>query len=361
MGTADSHAAVPRAPVGEGLLQAFAMRSQLSDRPLMAVSPLFVMGNWAAQPFLGSLDFDQALALAHDCESQWTAVDIFEAPDPGLLMELDGGRTRSAASPDDAAGPDPLNLVLPGKSRVIGNVRRAALRILEGAGHAMLSGEAGTGKSTLVEHILSRSGRSFVTLDIAVHTDWADRLIHALRDRRDVALRHVSSLPDTDVTNLRQMLDAATRRGLRILMTATPCLPLRLQSLVRHAEHRLWVPPLRDRIEDIPDIIAALPHRRRSMRLDGETLRWLWSQQWPGNVRELVAATRVHPLKGKRLHPAHAISASARRVPMSQDLQKRALQLTLDRCEGNRSRAALMLGVSRATLYRKIDQYDLRS
>lgn len=361
MDTAESHAGSFQVPASHGLLQAFATRSQLSDRPLMAVSPHFVMGNWAAQPFLGTLDFEQALALVREGAGRWTAVGTFETPDPGLLIELDAGgytTTEETQSPSEAGA---LQRALPGNSKVIESARHAALRISRGAGHALLSGETGTGKSSLADHLLSRMGAPFVTLDVAEHTDWPERLMYALRDRRHVLLRHVSSLADVDVPEVRLMLDGATRRGLRILMTATPCLPLRLQPLVRHLQHRLWIPPLRDRIEDIPDIVAAWAARRRSERLDSETLRWLWSQQWPGNVRELIAAMRGRPLKGPRLGaPSRIASPSTRRVPMAQDIQRRALQQTLDRCEGNRSRAALMLGVSRATLYRKIDQYDLR-
>lgn len=361
MDRAASHAGTLQTSLGQGLLQAFATRSQVSDRPLMAVSPHFVMGNWAAQPFLGTLDFGQALALVQKGKGRWTEVDTFDSPDQGLLIELEDGESPATKGDDAAHKIDAIQRVLPGKSKGIENVRRAAMRIARGTGHAVLSGEAGTGKASLADHLLSQTTDPFTALDVAEHADWSERLMFALRDRRHVLLRHVSSLPDGAVLDLRQMLDAATRRGLRILMTATPFVPLRLQSLVRHVQHRLWIPPLRDRIEDIPDIVAAWPVRRRSERLDGQTLRWLWSQQWPGNVRELIAAMRELPRDRHRQATSSRLnSPAARRVPLTHDVQRRALQQTLDRCDGNRSRAALMLGVSRATLYRKIDQYDLR-
>lgn len=345
----------------QGLLQAFAARSQFSDRPLMAVSPRYVMGNWAAQPFLGTLDFEQALALTHRREGPWTAVDVFEAPEPGLLLELDSAPDEGSAVRGSDDG-HPLQHVLPGTSKVIGNVRQSAVRILHGSGHALISGEPGTGKSSLAEWLLTQAGLPFVTVDVAAHTDWLERLVFALRDRHHIALRHVSSIRDQNLPDLVQMLVGAERHDLRIVMTATPCLPMPLQSLARHLLHRLWIPPLRDRIEDIPEIIAAWPLRRRLRRLDGETLRWLWSRQWPGNARELFLAMRTRTQKGRSAAVgAPGPSGAPRRVPLAQDLQKRALRETLERCEGNRSRAALMLGVSRATLYRKMDQFDLTS
>ncbi len=343
------------------LLQAFATRSRFSDRPLMAVSAHYVMGNWAAQPFLGTLDFERALTLTHRREGPWTAVDVFEAPEPGLLLELDSVKDARSAEPGSDEG-HLLQHVLPGTSKVIGNARLSAVRVLHGSGHALISGEPGTGKSSLAEWLLTRAGLPFVAVDVAAHADWRERLVFALRDRHHVALRHVSSTREQNLPDLIQMLLGAARRGLRIVMTATPCLPLPLQPLARHLQHRLWIPPLRDRIEDIPEIIAAWPLRRRVRRLDGETLRWLWSRQWPGNVRELLDAMRTRTRNGRSgAAGAPGPSGASRRVPLAQDLQKRALRETLARCEGNRSRAALMLGVSRATLYRKMDQFDLSS
>lgn len=345
-----------------GLLQAFAARSQVSNRPLMAVSPHFVMGNWAAKSFLGTLDFDEALALTNAGEGSWTAVDVFEAPDPGLLLELEHeGSAEVGSSVESSDEADQLERVLPGRSRLIGNVRQAARRALRDCGHVLLSGEAGTGKSTLAAHLLAQTAGRFVSIDVDSNPDWGNRLIYALSERESVVLRHVSSLRIDDVPDVVQVLEGAIRRDLRVIMTATPCLPLRLQPLVRHSQHRLRIPPLRDRIEDIPEIVTALPTRKRVRRLDADTVRWLWSQQWPGNVRELIAATRGRSLQCTASTDIQRQHASNRRVPLTQDLQKRALQETLERCEGNRSRAALMLGVSRATLYRKIDQYDLRS
>lgn len=64
----------------------------------------------------------------------------------------------------------------------------------------------------------------------------------------------------------------------------------RMDLYFRLAGATLYMPPLRERLEDIPELLEPLLSRHRMGRLADSTLRILRSYSWPGNVRELFAA-----------------------------------------------------------------------
>jgi PAS domain S-box-containing protein len=133
------------------------------------------------------------------------------------------------------------------------------------------------------------------------------------------------------------------------------------------------VPSLRERVADIPlliDHFLALftLQGKKTVHLHPETIQALLAYSWPGNVRELHNALEYALIRGKgqvilpeKLPPeirqtrAERAAAKGRPVLLSAEKAREAL----NRCGGNRSRAAQMLGVGRATLYRhlKDDQF----
>ena len=161
----------------------------------------------------------------------------------------------------------------------------------------------------------------------------------------------------------------------------------------------LRVPPLRERASDIPAVVEHLLDdiANRSgqppMELSPEALALLCAQPWRGNVRELgnlleraqlcadgsqLQAAHLLPLLGEqafrrcdelrcarcRVHPAERgrTSEELPLQPLAQTLaqaERRALQSALVACKGNRRRAAMELGISRASLYSKLQQHGL--
>jgi transcriptional regulator with PAS, ATPase and Fis domain len=136
------------------------------------------------------------------------------------------------------------------------------------------------------------------------------------------------------------------------------------------------LPPLRERREDIPlliDYFSALyfrKYKRQPKKIDRETIACLQSYDWPGNVRELRHAVEraVIVSESNELRPEDFSLAGAgapRAVDLAEggtleSIEKSAIQRCLERTEGNISRSADELGLTRASLYRRILKYGLQ-
>ena len=129
----------------------------------------------------------------------------------------------------------------------------------------------------------------------------------------------------------------------------------------------ITLPPLRDRIEDIPLIAEFIVEKEsaisggRLISLSPDVLKVFMAHSWPGNIRELQNAIRYAFIKCTAgvILPEHLppnVRDFADRVITPKKtrtaLTEEALAEALEKTEGNRSEAAKMLGVSRATLYR---------
>jgi two-component system response regulator HydG len=155
----------------------------------------------------------------------------------------------------------------------------------------------------------------------------------------------------------------------------------------------IQLPPLRERPEDIHTlVIHFLEHYKQKTGrfisgISKDALQALMSCDWPGNVRELenaveraviIASGRQIELtdlpeaisrslleERSRLRGERAAAANAGRtialeinVPSSLDeIERRAIEATLDYTAGDKTRAARALGIGRKTLYRKLQQY----
>ena len=135
----------------------------------------------------------------------------------------------------------------------------------------------------------------------------------------------------------------------------------------------IHVPPLRDRHEDIPVLAHHFLLRqaaRYAKRIDGfdrEAMTALLEYPWPGNVRELehVMERAVLMAQGGQIRAddlgLHSRSDSGARLEAMtlEDAERYLIQKALTRSEGNVSRAADALGLSRSALYRRLQQYGL--
>ena len=139
---------------------------------------------------------------------------------------------------------------------------------------------------------------------------------------------------------------------------------------------RIQLPPLRDRRDDIPLLAGAfLGQVRATMgkgidQISPEALRLLLTYAWPGNVRELKSAIEFAAIscKGPRigvtdLPPEITCPQPHAHAPMFEPVaghdERARLLRALDQARGNRSEAARLLGLSRATLYRRLADHGI--
>jgi transcriptional regulator with PAS, ATPase and Fis domain len=139
---------------------------------------------------------------------------------------------------------------------------------------------------------------------------------------------------------------------------------------------RIQLPPLRDRRDDIPLLASAfLGQIRAAMgkgvdQISPEALRLLLAYAWAGNVRELKNAIEFAAIscKGQRINVTDLppeISRSQPNAPASTLVahsghdERAQLLRALNQASGNRSEAAKLLGMSRATLYRRLANYGI--
>jgi transcriptional regulator of acetoin/glycerol metabolism len=155
------------------------------------------------------------------------------------------------------------------------------------------------------------------------------------------------------------LLIAATNRDLEGLVREGR---FRHDLLARLSRARIHLPPLRDRIEDIPAIAAAVaPQVGASLRehVEIEAMEFLMLAPWPENVRGLIATlarlVAIDPKPGLRLWALEQILGPGNApAPLSASVVDAALRA----CDGNESRAARRLGVSRGKLRRFLAQRE---
>jgi DNA-binding NtrC family response regulator len=135
----------------------------------------------------------------------------------------------------------------------------------------------------------------------------------------------------------------------------------------------IHIPPLRERLSDIPLLaehfttLFGRKYNKPGLGIGSDTVKKLQGYAWPGNIRELqhaveraVIMTEHDALQPEDflLQPRHAAPREAVNLNLV-ELEKDTIQKALLKHQHNLSRAASELGLSRATLYRKMGKYGL--
>jgi transcriptional regulator with PAS, ATPase and Fis domain len=191
---------------------------------------------------------------------------------------------------------------------------------------------------------------------------------------RFLECRSISRLGETRSRDLDIRIIAATNQDLN-KMTETQA--FRSDLFQRLACIKLRIPPLRERKKDIlPLAKFFLANYARQYSLDPMTIsrqaaQMMLSYYWPGNVRELanIMLNVYVRSSGDTITADHLASAASEieafgdganpAFPSLKDMEKIHIQKALKETDNNKSKAAALLGISRDTLYKKIQKYDL--
>jgi len=283
----------------------------------------------------------------------------------------------------------------------------------------LISGESGTGKELVARtvHMLSsRRKGAFVAVNCAAipetlleseifghekgaFTGAVERRqgCFELADGGTLFLDEVAEMqPGTQAKFLRVLQEGQFRRlgaqsethvNVRIVAATNkdPLKALQDGALREDLYYRLnvlpiTVPPLRERMEDVPELVQAFldefneRHGRSVRGVDDDALDVLRRHRWPGNVRELrnvierAVIVCSDDLVGAKHLPAFdeaplpTVSGTAAEVVLSvgttvEDAERELILRTLKQTGGNKTRAAVILGISLKTLHNKLHKY----
>jgi two-component system, NtrC family, response regulator AtoC len=191
------------------------------------------------------------------------------------------------------------------------------------------------------------------------------RLLRALEARR------VRRVGGTRYQPIDLRVVAATNRDLRELVAAGS---FRKDLYFRLAAAVVLVPPLRQRVDDlpllVPDLLADLG--RADLEVSPATYEALSAHSWPGNVRELknTLASALAFVETGSLEPDHLRfmasdedATTLDRLPLAgqslEDLERAAIKQTLAQARGNQADAAEALGIEVSTLHEKLKKLQI--
>lgn len=298
-----------------------------------------------------------------------------------------------------------------GESPAMLELKKSTEKIAATDANVLLLGENGTGKSSLaqyIHHISERKDHPFVSTDLGALDDQLmastlfGHLKGAFTDAREnrqglfqtahrgtLFLDEIANLSSSNQTKLLRVLQDRKVRKLGSneeedidirLITATNASIMdqvaqqqfREDLLYRINTITLTIPPLRERPQDIPLLYQHFlgtfsKQYDKKVTTQAGTMKKLQRYQWPGNIRELRNAIErafilcdgntitpddfvlAEPLNDERLFESYNLI----------EVEKMLILKAIDSHNGNLSQAAQALGLTRQSLYRRMEKYDL--
>ena len=308
----------------------------------------------------------------------------------------------------------PQSAIYQGSSRAMARVYSMIDKIAATEANILLTGENGTGKEVAAREIHRLSGRKegpFVAVDLGAlnenifESELFGHVRGAFTDAREdrmgrfemadggtlfldeisnvplylqtkllsaIQQKEVSRLGSNEKMSINARIIAATNKDL--LKMAEDNL-FREDLLYRINTVEVQIPPLRERGNDIFQLANkflddfAGKYGKTGMQIDSNAMEKLGNYYWPGNVRELKHTIEKAVILGDGhilregdfpLESRMAAKSKEGEFLNLEELERNAISMALQKFMGNISLVADKLGISRPTLYKKMDKYGLR-
>lgn len=367
-------------PAARSMLAAFLSASRVQSGPVVAFGPdgLLMQNQRAARLTAADLALLQRLCT-EDARSGRVAVEFSSGLADIQLTRLDAGAGAVAVIVESErrvsqAGFGPLRPPLAGRSPEWLGIAQLVSRHRESRVPLLLAGEPGTGKTSLALGLPHRPGTAARTATVTDAAErhvlgakrWLQRLSERLETGAPVIVRGIETLDASATSGMTSLIDSTAGRGAVLLTMAADSRADAETTATKLGYPVAWVPALRERTGDIGLLWRVLAdHAAPAAHLEPtrDALTALEAHAWPGNLVELRNVIEQLVMSGRR----GAIGAAdlpmsirgTRSLSMIERAELEAIQRALHEAGGNRSRAAEILGLSRATVYRKMKTYRL--
>ncbi|HVP06363.1 MAG TPA: sigma-54 dependent transcriptional regulator [Candidatus Acidoferrum sp.] len=306
-----------------------------------------------------------------------------------------------------------------GNSEAIVKLKKLAQRVASSESTVLIRGESGTGKDLVaraIHHHSSRCSGPFVTINCAAlpetlleselfghrkgsftgaikdkeglfsvaggGTFFLDevgntslsiqvKLLRVLEDKK------ITPVGDTKPIDVDVRLIAATNADLEEDVKAGR---FRKDLFYRLNVIPIYIPPLRERREDIPLLVDHFVAKYCARvnagpkKIADHAMKLLANYHWPGNVRELentieraillsrsdVLDMSEFPERLSQPEPTTLVKESEPTTPTLESIEKAYIQYIMTQTDGKKTEAARILGIDPSTLYRKIERYRLK-
>jgi two-component system response regulator HydG len=398
-------------------------------------------------PRLGGLEFLRALSLCGERmpvilmtafgrveDAVWAmklgAVDFLTKPFKrqtlisAIEVALKRARPRSPSLAEFSAGASTVNQLI-GRSSPMCKLREMIARVAPTKASVLLSGESGTGKELVAKCIHhqspSRAHSKFIALNCAAVPEnlieselfgfergaftgamGAKEGLFEAANGGTLLLDEIGDMPlSLQAKLLRTLQESEVRRlgatvskkiDVRVIAASHRNLKERVKEglfredlLYRLEVVEIRVPPLRERLEDLPELSyfflqnANTRHGKDVKMISDEALHIFHSHSWPGNIRELsnvieraVVFAQADQITLSEL-PSHllliarstgtldpmSLAHSSISVPLGtslEDVEELLIRKTLEATSGDKNMTAKLLGINSRTIYRKLDK-----
>lgn len=301
-----------------------------------------------------------------------------------------------------------------GNSHAIQKVLNTVKKVAQTDANVLLLGENGTGKELIaraIHRVSERKNEVFISVDLGAITEslFESELFGykkgAFTDaKEDRAGRFEAASGGTifldEIGNLtyslqskllsvlqnRKVVRLGTHSEIPIDVRVICATNMPLYEMVDEGKFRqdllyrvntveIQIPPLRERVDDIPDLVEHFlaiylkKYRLSRKRISAAALKRLKKHNWPGNIRELQHAVERAVIMAEDTNlQAHDffLTKTVQKDTLLQadninlqETERILIRRVIDKYGGNISKAAKELGLTRASLYRRIEKYDL--